>query len=64
MGAFSSIWTLGLGEKRGGPECLYKYIDNLGITSKKKNPPWKRWVLCLLDNLCGLPGYKQQSDCI
>ena len=44
MGAFSSIWTLGLGEKREGgePECLYKYIDNLGIMGKKKNPPWKR----------------------
>lgn len=51
-------------EKGGVPECLYKYIDNLGIMSKKKNPPWKRWVLCLLDNLCGLPSYKQQSDCI
>ena len=36
LSARYGLWDL---EKReGGPECLYKYIDNLGIMSKKKKP--------------------------
>jgi hypothetical protein len=54
MRAFSSVQAFDLDKREGDLlECLYKCIYE-----QKQNPPWKRWVPYLLDNLRELLGFK------
>lgn len=73
MGAFSSIWTLGLGEKRGGQSAYINTQIIQALRAKRKTHPGRGgfyvfWIICVdypaeSSNQTVLESMKENRDC-